>query len=140
MLQGFTTRNGTGIAIYGDYCDLRSLYLTIGKVSEKVSQNTDDPQYATLMGFSYEVRKAYSEQRLKEVITFDGNRDIEYLGFYYLWTDLLIFMNIFRHQAAYTVTEDLDQANLYMLEYIAKKALDSYDPKGAALLKSLISQ
>ena len=78
MLQGFSTQNGTGITIYGDYCDLRSLYLTISKISDKICLTEDDPQCITLMSFSYEVRKAYSEQRLKEEITFDGDGNIEY--------------------------------------------------------------
>lgn len=140
MLQGFSTKNGTGITFFGDYCDLRSLYLTIGKISERVSLGDDDPQFITLMSFSYDVRKAYSEQRLKDEITFDGDRNIEYLGFQYLWTDLLVFSNVLRHQAAYTATDDLDQANLYLLEHLIKKALDEYDPQGAVELKKLIGQ
>lgn len=140
MLQGFSTQNGTGITIYGDYCDLRSLYLTISKIWDKVSQIEDDPQCITLMSFSYEVRKAYSEQRLKEEVTFDGDRKIEYFGFQYLWTDLLIFISVLRYQAAYSMTNELDQANLYLVEHITKKALEEYDQEGAAQLKNLIGQ
>ena len=140
MLQGFSTQNGTGITIYGDYCDLRSLYLTISKISDKVSHLEDDPQFVTLMDFSYDVRKAYSGQRLTEEITFDGDINIEYFGFQYLWTDLLIFVSVLRHQAAYTLTNELDQANLYLVENITKKALDEYDIEGAAQLKNLIGQ
>ena len=138
MLQGFSTQNGTGITIYGDYCDLRSLYLTISKIAEKVSRLEDDPKNLTLMSFSYEVRKAYSDQRLKEEITFDGDRKIDYFGFQCLWPDLLIFINVLREQAAYSVTNELDQANLYIIEHITKKALEEYDQEGAALLKNLI--
>ena len=48
MLQGFSTQNGTGITIYGDYCDLRSLYLTIDKIANKVSQvEADSKVYNT---------------------------------------------------------------------------------------------
>jgi hypothetical protein len=140
MLQGFSTQNGTGITIYGDYCDLRSLYLTIDKIADKVSQGEDDPKYITLMSFSYDVRKAYSNQRLKEEITFDGDKKMEYFGFQYLWPDLFIFMSVLRDQAAYSVTNELDQANLYLIEHITKKALEEYDTEGAALLKNLIGQ
>ena len=140
MLQGFSTQYGTGITIYGDYNDLRSLYWTILKISEKTLQVKDEPKSVTLAAFSYEVRKAYSEQRLKEELTFDGDRNIEYFGFQYLWTDLLILLNVLRYQASYTTTSDLDQANLYLLEHITKKALDGYDPEGAASLKDLIGQ
>ncbi|HET7116343.1 MAG TPA: hypothetical protein VFI29_07615 [Hanamia sp.] len=140
MLQGFSTQNGTGITIYGDYCDLRSLYLTIDKIAEKVSQIEDDPRYVTLMGFSYDVRKAYSEQRLKEEITFDGDRKIEYFGFQFLWPDLLIFISVLRYQASYSIMNELDQSNLYLLEHITKKALEEYDQVGVTLLKNLIGQ
>ena len=140
MLQGFSSKNGTGITIYGDYCDLRSLYLTISKISDKACQTEDAPQCITLMSFLYDVRKAYSEQRLKEEITFDGDRKIEYFGFQYLWTDLLIFMNVVRYRAAYTTTDESDQANLYLLDHISKKALEEYDPEGASQLKNLIGQ
>lgn len=140
MLQGFSTQNGTGITIYGDYCDLRSLYLTIDKIANKVSQVEDDPRYITLMSFSYDVRKAYSGQRLEEEIAFDGDRKIEYFGFQFLWTDLLIFITVLRYQAAYSMTNELDQANLYLLEHITKKALEEYDQEGAAKLKNLIGQ
>jgi hypothetical protein len=138
MLQGFSTKNGTGITIYGDYCDMRSFYFTIKKIAEKVSQNEDDPQFVTLMAFSYELRKAYSDHRIKEEITFDGDTHIEYFGFQYLWTDLLVLISVIRYQASYTVLNELDHANLYLLEYITKKALDEYDPEGARALKNLI--
>jgi hypothetical protein len=140
MLQGFSTQNGTGITIYGDYCDLRSLYLTISKISDKACKTEDDPQCITLMSFLYEVRKAYSEQRLKEEITFDGDTKIEYFGFQYLWPDLLIFISVLRYQASYVTTDELDQVNLYLLDHITKKALEEYDQEGAAQLKNLIGQ
>lgn len=135
MLQGFSTKNGTGITIYGDYCDLRSLYFTISKISDKVCQTEDDPQCVTIMSFLYEVRKAYSEQRIKEEIVFEGDRKIVYFGFQYLWTDQLIFLNALRNQASYVTTDDLDQANLYLIEHITKKALEEYDPEGAFGIK-----
>ncbi|MCW3073495.1 MAG: hypothetical protein JWP69_564 [Flaviaesturariibacter sp.] len=140
MLQGFSTQNGTGISINGDYCDLRSLYLTISKISEKTSQIDNDPKSIALAHFSHEVRKAYSEQRLKEEIDFDGDRKMEYLGFQYLWTDLLICLCVLRYQAAYIVLDELDQANLYLLEHVSKKALYEYDPEGATVLKNLVGQ
>lgn len=140
MLQGYPTKKGTGIAIYGDYYDLRSLYLTVLKIREKVSQVKDDPQSLTLAAFSYELRKAYSEQRLKEEFTFDGDRKIEYLGFQYLWTDLVIFLNVLRYVASYTITNELDQTNLYLLEHVTKTALEGYDPEGAVGLKDLMGQ
>lgn len=140
MLQGYPTRNGTGITIYGDYNDLRTLYWMVIKISERPSLIADDPQSVTLMAFAYEVRKAYSGQRLKEELIFDEDRKIEYLGFQYLWTDLLLILNVLRYQAGYVATNELDQANLYLHEHITKKALESYDPEGAVSLKDLIGQ
>lgn len=140
MLQGFPTKHGTGISIYGDRFDLQSLYLTVHKIADRTQEKPDDPTHVLLMAFAYEIRKAYNENRLKEKLTFDSSHQIEYLGFHYLWTDLLITMSILRHEAGYAATNGVDQANLYLLESITKHALDIYDPQGASLLKEFIGQ
>lgn len=139
MLQGFPTKHGTGISIYGDNADLRSLYQTIHKIAERTEKNHDDPLYVTLMAFAYEIRKAFSENRLKEKLTFDDH-EIEYLGFHYLWTDLLITLCVLRHEAGYVSTSEIDQANLYLLEARTKRALETYDLQGSRTLKEFIGQ
>ena len=140
MLQGFPTKHGTGISIYGDYCDLRSLYLTIHRLTYRSTEDPSHPHNAVLMNFAHEIRKAYSENRLKEKLTFDQEHQIEYLGVRYLWTDLLITLSVLRHVAGFVTTMEVDQANLYLLDYITKQALNAYDPKGANILKEFIGQ
>lgn len=139
MLQGFPTKHGTGISIYGDNADLRSLYQTIHKIAERTEKNHDDPLYVTLMAFAYEIRKAFSESRLKEKLIIDDHEN-ECLGFHYLWTDLLITLSVLRHEAGYVATSKIDQANLYLLESVTKHALETYDLQGARTLKEFIGQ
>jgi len=140
MLQGFTTKKGTGISIYGDYNDLKFLHQTLYKSCDTPNDDDKNPISNIILNFAYEVRKAYSRNRLKEVLTFDGVNDIEYLGFNYLWTDLLVTISALRHQAGYITTDEIDQANIYILEYITKMALEQYDEKGALILKNYIGQ
>lgn len=137
MLKGFTTKNGTGITIYGDYVDLKTIHNVIAKISERVAKEEDNPLFIALMDFSYEVRKAYSGQRLKEKITFDEFEAIEYYGFQYLWTDLIIFIKVLRHEASFAILNELDQSTLYLIEHTAKTSLSQYDLEGAAKLNNL---
>lgn len=143
MLQAFPTKNGTGISIFGDYGDLTSLYATVHEVSLHLKE--EDPktkgQFQVLMNFAYEIRKAYSESRLKEKISYAGNdRKVEYCGFNYVWTDILIFISALRHNAAFVPTTRQDQANMYLLEYVVERALFNYDAEGANAIQNFIGQ
>lgn len=140
MLQGTATKKGTGIIIYGDYCDLSLLHQTLHKVCEKPIDDETNSITNTILNFAYEVRKADSGNRLTEILTFDGVNEVEYFGFEYLWTDLLITLNALRYQAGYIATDELDQANFYLLEHVTRRALEQYDPQGASYLKNYINQ
>ena len=74
----------------------------------------------------------------QENFVFDSENKVEYLGFRYLWTDLLYLISVLRYNAGYVVLDALDQANLYILEYNCKKALFEYDPQGAQQIKNFI--
>lgn len=142
MLQTFPTKAGTGISIFGDYGDLQMLYQTIHHFAETLDENRKEQkgQHQLLMNFAYEVRKAYSGQRLIEKLSFDGD-DVEhtFYGFQLVWTDMLIFINTLRFNAAYTRTEKLHQGALYLLEFLVEKALFDYDAEGAHKIKYLMN-
>ncbi|WP_432327994.1 DUF6904 family protein [Mucilaginibacter sp. P25] len=74
MLQAYPTKNGTGVSIFGDYGDLKSLYEVVHGIA--VSINADIPtqkgQNQLLMNFAYEIRKAYQGQQLTEEMRFPG--------------------------------------------------------------------
>ena len=143
MLQGQPTKNGTGISIFGDYGDLANLYEIVHEIAQSLDEYNErlKAQSQLLMNFAYEIRKAYSGQRLKNKFTYEGDEiEYQYYGFQVVWTDILIFISALRHNAGYIQTNKFQQANLYMLEYIIEKALFDYDPEGANQIKDFIGQ
>ena len=144
MIQAYPTKNGTGVAIFGDYGDLSSLYQSVHQIAESLDENIErlSGQHKLLMNFAYEIRKAYSGLRLTDKICYDGDHEKElfYYGFKVVWTDVLIFISTLRYNAGYIQTDKLLQSNLYMLEYVVEKALFDYDAEGANLIKDIIGQ
>lgn len=143
MLQAYPTKKGTGVEIYGDYADLYSLYQTVHKMADTLDENNSHQksQHQLLMNFAYEIRKGYSGSRLIDDISFIGDSTkLHYYGFQLVWTDILIFISTLRHNAGYINTEKLDQANMYMLEYVVEKALFAYDAEGANNIQHFIGQ
>ncbi|MBS1781047.1 MAG: hypothetical protein JST70_17105 [Bacteroidetes bacterium] len=143
MLQAYPTKNGTGVSIYGNYGELNSLYDTIHHVANSLDQHNgaQGAQFQLLMNFAYEVRKASSGQRLKETFTYDADNIQHVLyGFRLVWTDILIFISVLRHNAGYSQSDKLQQATLYLLEHIIEQALFEYDSEGANAIKDFIGQ
>ncbi|MBE2290196.1 MAG: hypothetical protein IAE95_11620 [Chitinophagaceae bacterium] len=142
MLQAYPTKSGTGITILGDYGDLASLYSTVQHVADtlKESNRYQKGQFQLLMNFCYEIRKAYSGQRDKEKITFDSGDEHSYYAFRVVWTDILIFISVLRHNAGYAQSDKFNQACMYLVEYFVEKALFEYDPEGANIIKEFIAQ
>jgi hypothetical protein len=141
MLQAYPTKNGTGLSIFGDYGDLNSLYYTVHQIASTLDENNVQTkgQHQLLMNFAYEIRKAYSGDRLTDKVKFNGDdHELHYFGFNSVWTDMLIFISSIRHNAGYTQTDKLHQANMYMLEYIVERAMFNYDGAGAAEIKNFI--
>lgn len=143
MLQAYPTKNGTGLLILGDYGDLMSLYDTVHHFSSTLDE-TKKIQKAysqLLMNLAYEIRKAYSGQRVTDKIRFIGDgEEYNYYGFQVVWTDILIFISVLRINAGYIQSDKLHQANLYMLEWIVEKALLEYDAQGGDIIKDYIGQ
>lgn len=143
MLQGCSTKNGTGISIFGDYADLRGLYHIVHEIATSLDENNKRTkgQHQLLMNFAYEIRKAYSEQRLIDKIKFsEQQQEVVYYGFNVVLTDILIFIAVLRHNAGFIQTDKMYQANLYMLEYVVEMALFNYDSEGANKIKHYIGQ
>lgn len=142
MLQGNPSRKGTGIEIWGDYGDLASLHKTIHKIGNRLNEYEDEfkGQSDIVMSFAYQVRKSFEGSRMKEEFSYDSENKATYYGFQYLWTDVLFAIAVLRANAGYVTTDELDQANLYLLEYNLKKSLFEYDPKGADLIQNFIGQ
>lgn len=141
MLQGYPSKNGTGIFIYGTPGDMEYLYHVVHDIAKHLDENNQfqAAQSSLLMNFAYELRKAYMGHRLKEEFTFAGSDEkYTYYGVDCVWTDILIFIATLRHNAGFTTTDKLTQSMLYMLEHIVEKALFDYDPQGANNIKEFI--
>jgi len=142
MLQIYPTKNGTGAQIMGDYADLRTLYGTIHKVAERLDPEAEltKGKSELLMAFAFDIRKAYSGQRDQEKLMLDGKHEINYFGFNFLWSDLIITYNVLRAEAGYLVTAPLDQACLYLLEGQLRPALINYSPKDGQYLQEFMGK
>lgn len=143
MLFGNPTKRGTGIIIYGDYFDLNILYETVHQISKSLENDENFPgQFQTLMNFAYEIRKAYSGKREIKIINNhydDRSEKVTYFGFKVVWTDILIFVNVLRSYAGYSVSLKNNQAILYRLEEVIEKAMFEFDEKGALLLNRALN-
>lgn len=143
MLQAHATKSGTGIAIFGEYGDLTSLYLTVHDLASALDENNirENGQHQLLMNFAYEIRKAYSGDRLIDKVKHIAeDHEVQQYGFQLVWTDILIFIAVVRRNAGYIQTDKLQQANMTMLEDVVEKALLEYDPEGAHSIKQLVEQ
>ena len=127
MLIGRPTKNGTGIEIFGDYWDLKSLYNTV----HSLSGAEDTPGNGLLMNFAYEIRKANDNHR--ETDTFDfADELIIYRGFKIFWIHLFATVQFMRESAGLLITSSDIQADIYRLESIVENCVKEYDQKVGA--------
>src|ERR1035437_8908432 len=141
MLQASPSKNSEGITIYGDYCDLNTLYNVIHEIAEPLDETdlTQKGQHLLLLNFAYEIRKAFSGNRLIKKVKLDGNENQNtYYGSQFAWTDILIFIATLRFNSQPSKINKLQQAQLYMLEYVVERALHEYDLEGATSINDYI--
>ncbi len=122
MLIGRSTKFGTGIEIFGDYWDLKSLYETV----HALAGTEDTPGNGLLLNFAYEVRKANDNRRETDTSDF-AEELIIYRGFKIFWTHLFPTVKFMRASAGFMTTTPDIQSDIYRLESIVEKCLKSYD-------------
>ncbi len=139
MLISEPTKNGTGIAVYGNYDELDFFYSIVHRIADTLSEVNEQQrgQNMLLMNFAYEIRKAKDHSRLIEKVDIDGEEMTIY-GFQVVWTDLMIFLSVLRYNAGYISLDKLEQSFLYMLEFITEDAARRYDAKAAENLKPIL--
>lgn len=136
MLIGYPTKFGTGIEIYGDYYDLRSLHEVLHTIHRDVGEASFVSDLC--MGLAYEVRKANGGHRQKKKIRPDDKTF--YYGFQYSWPDILITLNVLRQSVGYLGNYHEINANLFRLEHITIEALKQYDEVTAIKLVKWITE
>lgn len=138
MLQACPTTKGTGIVLYGDYADLYNLYTTFQKLfKEDTEIERERTRILTIM--SYEIRHAYQGDRLVKKIAYDADNIVSYYGCRIDWITLLYTISCLRDHAGFVILDELDHANLLLLEYWCKKALFEYDAQGANTIQNFIN-
>lgn len=129
MLAAKVTYRGTGVQLQGTPEELNSLYETIHRLSDGVSQPQWDPQLQELMNFAYEVRQGFQGARLR------GQRKPEpgIMGFRYYLPYMAVVSNILRFAAARVATTRTEQNQLQHLETIIRQAILAHAPEAEAL-------
>lgn len=136
MLIGYPTKYGTGIEIYGDCYDLRSLHQVLHNIDQHIGELSFDGDF--YMGLAYEVRKAYTGNRLEKII---GHYSEEpYYGFQFSWPDILLTLNLLRQRVGYMGNFHEVNAHLFALEHITMEALKQYDAAAATELVKWITE
>ena len=137
MLTGRPTKYGSGREIFGDYWDLKSLYITL----HRLAGDEGAPGNILLMSLAYEVRKANANVRETEFFEFDEELLI-YRGFKMFWTEFLVTVKLMRERSeikAMVITSEM-QSDIYRLEPIVESSLKTFDSKiGAQIYDWLMS-
>lgn len=125
MLIGRPTEHGTGIEIFGDYWDLKSLYETVHSLAG-IEDEDCAPGNVLLMEFAYEIRKANDNRRETDMSDF-ADELIIYRGFKIFWTNLFVIVKQMRENARIIKSTPDIQSDIYRLESIVENCLKKYD-------------
>lgn len=139
MLQAFPTQHGTGVKILGDYGDLTSLYDTITELFDEEQNDIAFQRTRILTVLSYEIRHAFQHDRLCEEFRYDNDNIVIYYGFKVDWITLLFSICCLRYNASFKIINEVDQYNLYLLEFLCKDSMKSYDLQGGSVFESFIN-
>lgn len=130
MITVRPTPKGTGVTILGDEIGLNNLLQTILQIVLPVKDDTSHPHHVLLLDFAGKIQKVLESNSESD----NPN------GFNYLWTDMIVILNILRHQSGFTKLSSHHQVTLNTLETSIFKALHEYDPLGARRLTPMINR
>lgn len=134
MLYIIPTKKGIGIEIWGIYEDLDTLYDVIGKFwndEAKLNKKGFDNRDKLISGFSYEIRKAKEESRLKRNKSHFFFEEQKYLGCRISWVHFLFSLSAIKYNMRFCETNKFDISQILLLEFWLEKAMKTYDQKGA---------
>jgi hypothetical protein len=121
MLISEPTKYGAGVAIYGDYLDLKSLHQTIQDLCSNSPLSGKIEEF--MLGLAYEIRHAYQRDREKENFGRDEYDQVRYRGVKLLWPVVMFQTSLLRWSAGFQPTTKNHQANLYRIEQCLESAL-----------------
>lgn len=142
MFYLIPTKNGLGVELWGTYDDIRTIYSVISNFwnqEDYLNKKGFDNRDQLISGFSYEIRKAYEESRLKRKTSHFSIETKELFGCKISWVHFLFSISALRFNMRYIESNKLELAILLQLEYWLERAMTEYDEKGANDLKNYIS-
>ena len=127
------------VQILGDKFELDNLYRLIHKIAKPLAdKDSMNGQYQLLLYFAYEIDKAASGKRNKDISKYEVQGKIRkntYYGTSFCWIDLIIIINIIRKYSSFSLLDRHTQAYLYSLESAIENAIISFDEKGDSVAK-----
>jgi len=142
MIYTVPTKRGLGVELWGTSDDLKTLYSVIGKFwnqNEFINKVGFDNRDLLISGFSYEIRKAYDESRLKRQYNHFSLDPTPYFGTRLSWVQILFSITALRYNMQYSQADKLDVSMFLQLEYWLERSMDSFDETGGRLLKPFIN-
>ncbi|WP_316811619.1 DUF6904 family protein [Pedobacter heparinus] len=128
MLKGCLFENGSGVRISAELSDLTALHCTVRKIlSVVVDYEMEDTDTSNLLvDFLEKIEQAYlgKELIMKSVVQ---HKDVVQYGFTCNWIELLMINSLLRSLSEYAVTDELDDINMQLLEYLCRKAISGID-------------
>ena len=141
MLYIIPTKKGMGVELWGTFDDLDLLYDLIGKfwndethLNRKGYMNRDK----LISSFSYEIRKAYGNQRLYRAKSHFSREEQTYYGTNFSWVHMLFSLTSIKYNMRFYQTNKLDIATILQLEHWLENAMNTYDEVGAKALIGFI--
>ncbi|MDR6781820.1 hypothetical protein ABIE26_001692 [Pedobacter africanus] len=128
MLKGCLFENGSGVKLLGELSDLNALHCTVRKITSVMVDYglTDTAASTLLVDFLEKIETAYSGKGLTEQAVFQ-HTVFTYYGFSCTWMELLMINSLLRSLADYTATDERDDVNMLLLEYLIRKAVSQLD-------------
>ncbi|WP_150452533.1 DUF6904 family protein [Arenibacter lacus] len=141
MLYTIPTKKGMGVELWGTYEDLDRLYDLIGKFWNDENQlygKGYENRGKLISSFSYEIRKAYSNQRLHRTKSHFSPEEQAYYGTPLSWVHFLFSLTAIKYNMRFYQTNKLDVATILQIEYWLDYAMNTYDEVGAKALIGFI--
>ena len=140
MLTG-NFENKTNIEIMGDALDLAELQKTLYKVSSLVAgyKLEDSDVFLLLTHFSQKTESAWLTGNPRRNAVY-GKAEVYYYGFETSSMELLVLSSILRAFSAFLMINELDEVNICLLEYLAKRAISAAGQQETETIKGSIQQ
>lgn len=134
MLTG-NFENKTNMQIMGDALDLAELQKTLYKVSSLVTgyKLEDSDLFLLLTHFSQKTESAWLAGSPGRNSVY-GKVEVNYYSFETSPMEVLILSCVLREFSTFLMINELDEVNIYLLEYLAKRALSNRDQKEVEMM------